>query len=124
MKNLFLVGFGGFAGSICRYLVSSYSIRFYTYGIPMGTLAVNLAGSLIISFLGGLLIKPSTHPYQLLLLTGFCGGFTTFSTFSLEGMKMLRAAEFVHYTAYAVLSIGGGLLCCLCGMWLAQKITG
>lgn len=124
MKHLLLVGFGGFAGSICRYLMSIYALRLFPFQILTGTLLVNLLGSLLIGLISGSLLKPATQPYQLLLITGFCGGFTTFSSFSLEGLKMLKAAQYGLYAGYTTLSVVGGLLLCLAGVWLAHKMIG
>lgn len=122
MKNILLVGLGGFAGSVCRYLISVYSMKTFASALPIGTLFVNLGGSLLIGLLAGAMIKSEYSSLQLLLLTGFCGGFTTFSTFSIEGMKLLENARYGYYTGYVVLSVIGGLVLCMAGFWLAQKM--
>ncbi|MFY0605074.1 MAG: fluoride efflux transporter CrcB [Cyclobacteriaceae bacterium] len=121
MKQLLLVGIGGFSGSILRYLMGLYSVKLLDSSFPYGTLSVNLIGSLLIGLLAGSLIKTESQSLQLLMITGFCGGFTTFSAFSLEGLKMIKEAQYFHYAGYIGISILGGLLLCLIGFWLAQK---
>ena len=79
IRNLLLVAFGGAVGSVGRYLVS----KWLEGGFPWGTLTVNIVGCLLIGFLTGLVTKGTLSPeMKLLLVTGFCGGFTTFSTFA------------------------------------------
>ena len=122
MKDIFLVGLGGFIGSVFRYLVNLYAFRLPPAGFPLSTLLVNLAGSLLIGLLAGFMVKSTFHNYQLFLITGFCGGFTTFSTFSLEGLKLLKSAYYLQYVAYLGISVIGGLALCILGFWLSQKI--
>ena len=124
MKDLLLVGLGGLVGSISRYLITLYSLKLTTSVFPFGTLTVNLAGSLLIGVLAGVMIKSTWSPYQLFLITGFCGGFTTFSTFSLEGIKLIRAQLYYHYMLYAGISLFFGLLLCFVGFWIVQKLSG
>ncbi len=124
MKNLVFIGIGGFAGSVLRYLVSIYCLKVFGNLLPYGTLAVNLLGSLLIGLLAGAFIKTDNQPLQFLLITGFCGGFTTFSTLSLEGLKMLRDSQYLLYGIYLSMSVIFGVLLCLTGFWLSQKFFG
>jgi len=122
MKDILLVGIGGFAGSVCRYLVGLSYLKAVGAGFPYGTLTVNLVGSLLIGFLAGSLLKMENNTLQLFMLTGFCGGFTTFSSFSLEGLKMLRGSQYLEYAGYVGFSVFGGILLCFLGIWVGQKL--
>lgn len=98
----FLVGFGGFAGSLARYGLSVASQRF-SFEWPVGTLAANVLGCLIIGIITGLsdrteAISPAA---RLALATGFCGAFTTMSSMIYETSGMLRAGEYMHAGLYA-----------------------
>lgn len=121
MKNIILVGIGGFAGSVCRYLISLYTIKTMDGAIPYGTLFVNLTGSLLIGLIAGLFARSNYQSLQLILITGFCGGFTTFSTFSLEGLKMLETSRYLLYAGYVGISIVGGLALCFLGFFVSIK---
>ena len=83
MKDLLLVGLGGFLGSIARFGVGLGTIRLFEDRFYIGTMSVNLIGSLLIGVLFALISKQQNH-ISLFLVTGFCGGFSTFSTFSSE----------------------------------------
>ncbi|MCE1274508.1 MAG: fluoride efflux transporter CrcB [Chlorobiales bacterium] len=122
MKNVLLVGAGGFVGSVFRYLVA-LAVPFTAGGFPYATLSVNLFGSFLIGFISELalsstIISPET---RLLLTTGFCGGFTTFSTAMYETMGLARDGEALYATLYVSGSIAGGMVCLLSGT-LAAKI--
>ncbi|NTV24968.1 MAG: fluoride efflux transporter CrcB [Chlorobiaceae bacterium] len=122
MKNVLLVGAGGFVGSVFRYLVA-LAVPFTAGGFPYATLSVNLFGSFLIGFISELalsstIISPET---RLLLTTGFCGGFTTFSTAMYETMGLARDGEALYATLYVAGSIAGGMVCLLSGT-LAAKI--
>ncbi len=122
LKAILLVGLGGFLGSITRYLVSIYlgKISFWGATFP-ATLIVNVIGCLIIGLLMGFTDKLSKE--QLLITaTGFCGGFTTFSTFSLESMHFLQKGDFKMGLLYMASSLFLGLAFTTLGFWVAKSI--
>ena len=90
-KNIMLVGFGSFFGGVVRYLVTRMLSAMVVSSYPFGTFAVNVLGCFIIGFVSALpvgsLLGPNT---RLLLTTGLCGGFTTFSTFMNENATLLK----------------------------------
>ena len=97
-----LVGLGGFAGSIARYGLSVTSQRL-PINWPIGTLAANVLGCLIIGILTEVVAQGDTlsPDIRLALATGFCGGFTTMSSMVYETSEMIRANEYLHATVYA-----------------------
>ena len=106
LSNFLLVGLGGALGSMARYgLQKGYNLQY-----PFGTLAANLLGCLLIGLLGGWLGRQSDPQKALLLMTGFCGGFTTFSSFTLESLQLMRDGRYPALAGYALASIFGGLL--------------
>jgi CrcB protein len=115
-KQLLLVFIGGGLGSVLRSLASRL-LPSTTY--PLGTLLVNVLGSLIIGFLYALFSRQLIgENYRLLLAVGFCGGFTTFSTFSNENLHLLRDGHWLNFILYSV----GTLFLCLLSVWLGDKI--
>jgi CrcB protein len=116
--SYFWVAIGGALGSMARYGLSGVIARASDGTFPYGTLFVNVTGSIIIGFLaamavpeGRFVLSPSA---RLLLMTGVCGGYTTFSTFSLETMNLARDGEWSRAAANIVISIA----LCLLGVWL------
>lgn len=104
-NNLFLVGLGGALGSMLRYLCQrSFNLEF-----PYGTLLVNLLGCFLIGMLWGLMIKGLNEKIGLFLMTGLCGGFTTYSAFSMETAQMLQQSRLIALAGYLALTIIGGL---------------
>jgi CrcB protein len=96
-----LVGCGGFVGSVARYGLSVSTQRFSS-GWPLGTIAANVIGSLLIGIITGLSVRGAMSPeVRLTLATGFCGGFTTMSSMIYETADMLRASEYLRATLYA-----------------------
>src|SRR6478672_9090972 len=93
VNNLLLVGLGGGAGSIMRYLCQRWINASYLHSFPLATFLVNASGCLLIGMLYALAEKSQvmSPEVRLLLVTGFCGGFTTFSTFAFENMTLLRS---------------------------------
>lgn len=107
MKGLILVGLGGAAGSIIRYLLQRVvNVPLF----PYGTLLVNLAGCFLIGLLWGFFKNEEQEAGRLLLMTGFCGGFTTFSAFTLESLQMMNEEKWLHFFIYITASVCGGLL--------------
>ena len=121
MKILFLVGIGGGLGTIARYLSQKAAGLYLPLSFPYGTFLVNIAGSLIIGLIFGLSEKTSISPeVRLFLATGFCGGFTTFSTFTLDALMMIRGGHYIYLSLYIVLSIVLGLAATFGGVALAR----
>ena len=115
IRERLAVGGGGAAGSIVRYLLSGGIMAGQTLlGFPAGTFTVNAAGSLLI---GILLEATSSETLGWLLIVGFCGGFTTFSTFSADAVRLLRA-ECYTAAAYVGLSVAVCIVFAAAGMWI------
>lgn len=112
MKHLLLVGLGGFIGSVARFLVSKLNLSWHFLSIPMGTLTVNVLGSFIIGILVGISVKSDliSTDLRLFLMVGFCGGFTTFSSFSSENLMLMQNGQVVTVLIYTALSILLGFL--------------
>lgn len=106
LKNIIIVGCGSFAGGALRYLLS-YFIQ-SRQGFPAATFLVNILGCFLIGLFIALLSKNGNTNQQWLLLavTGFCGGFTTFSTFANESITMLQNGQYTNLAIY----IGGSIL--------------
>ena len=98
MKQLLLVFLGGGFGSVLRYILGK-NLNSTTTGIPWGTFAANIIGSLLIGIILGIAAKNNslTQNQTLLLATGFCGGFTTFSTFAYENHVFLKSGDFISF---------------------------
>lgn len=123
MKNLALVFIGGGTGSMARYLLGKF-LNNSTTGIPYGTFLANILGSLLIGLILGYFVKSENLSQEttLLLATGFCGGFTTFSTFAYESHLFLKSGDFISFAAYALASIVVGFAAVFLGMWLVKFI--
>jgi CrcB protein len=116
------VALGGAAGSVCRYLVSLGTVGL-GLATPFGTLAVNVAGGLAIGVLAEFLAREVVAPlWRPLLITGFLGGFTTFSAFSLEVVTLWRG-EATIALLYAAASVLLSVLACLAGVMTARAFA-
>ncbi|MFD0837484.1 fluoride efflux transporter CrcB [Mariniflexile aquimaris] len=123
MKHFLLVFIGGGFGSALRYIIGKY-LNDVENGIPYGTFTVNVLGSLLIGLILGLAMKSTaiTQNQLLLLASGFCGGFTTFSTFAYENHLFLKSGDFTSFALYTIASFVLGFLAVFFGMYLARII--
>lgn len=121
MKAVLLVFLGGGFGSVLRFLIGKY-LNSPTNGIPYGTFLANILGSLLIGIILGLAAKNNTltQNQTLLLATGFCGGFTTFSTFAYENHMFLKSGDFTSFALYTIASFVIGFLAVFAGLYLIK----
>jgi fluoride exporter len=117
IAQLAWVALGGAAGSVLRYLCSR-SLNMLSF--PLGTLLVNILGCLAIGLLWGLFTRHVNEGLRLLLITGFCGGFTTFSTFTFEGIQLIQEARWTTFIVYTVISVAVGLAATFIGYKLTS----
>jgi len=112
LKILLAIGSGSFLGGIARYLLSRGIQNSVISSFPFGTFWVNIIGCFLIGFFFGLSERGnlSNAELRMFLTVGFCGGFTTFSTFSNENISLLRDGSFLYFSLYAGLSVFVGLL--------------
>ncbi|WP_458792544.1 fluoride efflux transporter CrcB [Yoonia sp. MH D7] len=111
------VALGGAFGAVARYLVG------LAVAFPLGTLTVNVVGSLAIGVVWAAFTERGLHGWLPLVLTGFLGGFTTFSAFSLDTMRLMETGKFGAAGSYVVASVLLSLMACALGLWLAKGMT-
>ena len=123
MKSFLLVFLGGGFGSGIRYLVT-IAMNQYSKVLPFGTFTVNMLGCLLIGLILGYAQKENTltSNQTLLLATGFCGGFTTFSAFANENLELIKNGEIFNFSVYSIGSILIGILAVLIGFYFSKNI--
>jgi fluoride exporter len=121
MMHYIAVFFGGAIGSVSRYALSGAVYRVFGQDFPYGTLAVNILGCAIIGAVMELADTRFLAPITLkaLLAAGFCGGFTTFSTFSFETLAMMSSGSYVQ----ALYNIAASILSCLGATWAGMQLA-
>lgn len=120
-KLMLLSGAGGFVGTCCRFLINKLFVNLWKTSFPLATFTINVIGCLLIGLLFGILNKNGVGNPRLnaLLVVGFCGGFTTFSTFSFETFTLGTNGEIFSSFLYVIVSILAGLL----AVWFGIIIT-
>ncbi len=121
IKNILLVGLGGGIGSIARYICQKWFMDHYPHSYPWGTFIVNATGCFLIGIFWGLAFKSfaANENWKLFLMTGICGGFTTFSAFTLEGIGLIKEERPGLFMTY----IGGSILLGLLATYAGMKIS-
>ena len=123
MKQMLVVGLGGFLGSIVRFQLGGWILQYSAGGrFPWSTFLINVLGCLTIGLLGGLSERRDcfSSDTRLFLFTGILGGFTTFSAFGYEGVHLLRRSE----PAMALFYVSMSVICGLAAVWLGVRLTG
>lgn len=120
LKELIIAGCGGFVGTAGRYLIGRFTSTFWSGSFPLSTFIVNILGCFLMGLFLGLLenSKTLTPQHSLLLLTGFCGGFTTFSTFSADMLQLISKGNWLLFAIYLGLSILLGIA----SVWAGRAI--
>jgi fluoride exporter len=122
MKQILFVGLGGAAGSILRYLASVITFKYYSASFPLATFIVNVSGCFLAGLIFGMIPQETSEAQslKLLLITGFCGGFTTFSAFALENMKLINSGNSSTAIFYLISSVAAGLFAAWLGLLLTR----
>lgn len=124
VKKLLLIGFGGFAGSIARFFLSKLNLQFDWHSVPIGTLLVNISGCFLIGIFTGIADKSLllTVEWRMFLMVGFCGGFTTFSTFAGENLMLFHNGQVFSVLIYTSLSVFLGFIAVYFGYILSNLL--
>lgn len=124
MVDMLFVGGGGFLGANARYFLGRWIAERYGGEFPYGTMFINVSGSLIIGFVLTVLAARSglSPNYRLLVAVGFLGAYTTFSTYTYDGLTMMRADEWLKSLVYLTASVVMGMAAVTAGMLLGRRV--
>lgn len=125
MKQLLLIFLGGGTGSVLRYYLGKLLQGYFAAGFPFGTLGVNVLACFILGLVAGIgdsavNLSPSA---RLLLITGFCGGLSTFSAFSYESLRLMQEGKYIYLATYVIVSIVLCIAVTFAGIALTSRIT-
>lgn len=125
MRMILAVALGSAVGGVSRFLLSAFIEQRTATSFPFATLLVNVSGSLLLGFLATWTFETAGFSAELraLLTTGLCGGYTTFSTFSLETMALAEDGTMGRAAAYVALSVTLSVLAALCGVYGARQLV-
>ncbi len=117
MKTAFIIFAGSGAGGVIRYFIQRFFVDAGFIAFPAGTFFVNIIGCFLIGLFEALAAKNNmiSLEWRLALTTGFCGGFTTFSTFANENINLLRNGDYIYFSLYLILSVVFGLVAVILG---------
>lgn len=121
---IWFVAIGGAVGSVARFLLAVLVQRWSASTFPAGTLVINVTGSFLLGFLMRYALGTSsvTPEVRALLTTGFCGGYTTFSTFSYDSIMLMESGQYGRAGFYVALSVGASLLATVAGIVTAHAL--
>jgi CrcB protein len=124
IRNILLVGLGGALGSVARYVCQKWSTDHWPHSFPWITFAINVSGCLLIGIFWGITFKSfaANENWKLFLMTGLCGGFTTFSAFTLESIGLLKEEKMGLFFSYIAASLVFCLLATYAGMKLSREL--
>lgn len=124
MRILLAIGAGGFLGAIARYLMQLITVKWLPLAFPYGTLIVNVVGCFLIGIFYGLADRGNMQnpEWKFFLTTGFCGGFTTFSTFSYEVHTLWRLDHPFYFSLYIGLSLTLSILATFLAIYLVRSV--
>jgi len=119
LEKIILVAIGGGLGSVCRFLVS---VALPKFSFPLATFSVNILGCFLVGFISAYFNSHSNLApnLKLLLITGFCGGFTTFSAFGFEKVNLLQNGNYATFFLYVFSSVILGILAVFLGFWVGK----
>lgn len=123
LKTILYIGCGSFIGGVMRFLLSRYVQSGIAGAFPWGTLSVNLIGCLLMGLLYGIMERGNIgdEDLRLFLTVGVCGGFTTFSTFAMDGFMLLKWESLLPLLGYLAVSVVGGILLFFLGYTLIRQ---
>jgi fluoride exporter len=122
---MFLIsGAGGFLGSGSRYLLQKFIAIFFPVSFPYGTMFINITGCLLIGIIYALGDKTRllTPEVRIFLTVGVCGGFTTFSTFSMDAYNLIQDRAFLYLSIYVLASVVLSIFATIAGIWLIKSL--
>jgi CrcB protein len=122
LTNFIYVAIGGAAGASLRYAAGLWITRLFGHGFPLGVLTVNIVGSFLMGVFVVFAAQRSLTHLSPLVMTGFLGGFTTFSAFSLEAVTLFERGQIGASGVYVATSVVGSIVALFSGLWVAREI--